>query len=123
MLAREAPVSAVSLAAKNAETSRQPTTTKNAIECMASNLCVGASISRKAGAHFSGSYAVCQLPRQKISHRRGLHVRRDCGAADRLQQDEGELAAPDLLVLRHQRHQGIGVRQPFLREACDILQP
>ena len=46
----------------------------------------------------------------------------DHRAADRLQQDEGQLAALDLLVLRHQRHQRVGIRQPFLGEAGDILQ-
>ena len=40
----------------------------------------------------------------------------------RLQQDEGQLAALDLLVLRHQRHQRVGIRQPVLGEACDVLQ-
>ncbi len=45
------------------------------------------------------------------------------GPADRSHQDEGELAALHLLVLRHQRHQRVGVREPFLREAGDVLQP
>jgi hypothetical protein len=42
MLAREAPVSAVSLAAKNAETNRQQTTIKKPIECIVLNLSPGA---------------------------------------------------------------------------------
>jgi len=63
-----------------------------------------------------------QLGFQKITNQRRLDVGRYHGAADGLQQDEGELAALDLLVLRHQRHQRIGIRQPFLGKSRDILQ-
>src|SRR5438105_12130362 len=94
MLAREAPVSAVSLAAKNADTRRQATTMENVNQSMT---CL---------------FFPRQLFFQKIANQRRLDVGRNHGAADRLEQDEGKLAVLDLLVLRHQRHQRIGVRKP-----------
>ena len=59
---------------------------------------------------------------QEIANQRRFDVVGDHGAADRLQQDEGEPAALDLLVLRHQRHQRVGIGEPFLGKAGDILQ-
>ena len=62
-----------------------------------------------------------QLGFQKIANQRRLHVRSNHGTADRLEQDEGEPAALDLLVLSHQRHQRVGVGEPFLGKSGDIL--
>src|SRR6267154_204019 len=80
MLAREAPVSAVSLAEKNAETSSKATTMDNVSQSV-----------------MSTSF-LCQLGFQEIANQRRFDVGRNHGAADRLQQDEGEPAALDLLV-------------------------
>src|SRR4029078_7539116 len=131
MLASEAPVRAVSLAAKKPDTSRQTMTMENPSQSMQhSGLLV---LTRFLDANryplrlktlwfFRASDLLRELLFQEIAHRRGLDVPGDDGAPHRLQQDEGELAARDLLVLRHQRHQRIGVGKPFLREARDILQ-
>src|SRR4051794_28230845 len=105
MLAREAPVSAVSLAAKKAETSRQAMTIEK----------VNQSILVLAFAR--------QLPFEKIANQCGFDIWRDHGAAYGLEQDESQLAALDLLVLRHQRQQRVGAGQAFLRKAGDVLQP
>ena len=59
---------------------------------------------------------------RKLANQSRLDVVCDHRAADRLQQDERQPAALDLLVLRHQRHQRVGIRQPFLRKARDVLQ-
>src|SRR5665213_1949625 len=72
MLAREAPVSAVSLAAKNAETRRQPTTMEIVNQSMACNS-LHLSLER-------------QLGLQKIPHQRRLDIGNDHGAADGLKQ-------------------------------------
>src|SRR5450631_4494475 len=107
MLARDALVSAVSLAAKNAETRRQPMTMENVSQSM----CV----------IFTSSTS-CQFGLQKIAYQRRLDVGSDHGATDRFKQDESEPAALDLLVLRHQRHQRVGVGEPLLGKSRDILQ-
>src|SRR6185369_12799803 len=59
---------------------------------------------------------------EKIAHHRWLDIRNNHGTADRLEQDEGEPATSDLLVLRHQRHQRVGIGKAFLRKSGDILQ-
>src|SRR6476659_4949274 len=114
MLARDAPISAVSLAAKNAETTRQAMTIESASQSMTSLHLVWSTIFRKTASALryrdsSGpDHALVfsrQLALKKTVNQRRLDVIGNYGAADRLQQNEGELAALDLLVLRHQGHQ------------------
>src|SRR5579871_977170 len=102
ILARDEPVSAVSLAAKNAEISSRTMTMRNESQCIV--------------------LASAQLALQEGVDGRRLDVRRDHGLTQRLQQNERQAPAPDLLVLRHQRHQRIRVTDAFLRESGDILQ-
>src|SRR3974390_714139 len=59
---------------------------------------------------------------EKIPNNRRFDARSDHGASDRLEQDEGEMSAFDLLVLSHQRHQRVGIGQTFLSESANILQ-
>src|ERR1700761_7006300 len=110
MLAREAPVSAVSLAAKNADTKRQNITMENVIQSM----CVCHLSGSSPKSQYSDSEVRSILRRttepsrqpgfEKIANHRRLDIRSDHGATDRLEQDKGETSALDLLVLRHQRH-------------------
>src|SRR5882724_5373816 len=71
---------------------------------------------------FSGSCSAFQPGFQKIANHRRFDVGSDHGAADRREQDEGEPSALDLLVLRHQRHQRVGIAKPFLGKSGDVLQ-
>src|ERR1700712_256998 len=113
MLARDAPVNAVSLAAKNAETSSKATTTDNVSQSMRwFSLHLGwSTITAVQRFALVGSCSgfLRQLGLEKIANQRRLNVRSNHRPADRLEQDEGEPAALDLLVLRHQRHQRIGI--------------
>src|SRR6516225_6369919 len=104
MLAREAPVSAVSLAAKNADIPNSATTMENVIQFMTSSL-----LGR-------------ELRLKKPTHSRRLDVLCNHRTTDSLQQDESQAAAAHLLVLRHQRHQRIGIGEPFLRKPRDLVQ-
>src|SRR4029077_6609907 len=115
------PISAVSLAAKNAEIRRQTITTENVIQSMREIhfICIDAMTTlesplQKAGPHFSVSCSGFQLAFQKITNHRRFDVGSDHGATDRSKQDEREPSALDLLVLRHQRHQRIGIAESFL---------
>src|SRR6516225_6446588 len=54
---------------------------------------------------------------EKIPNNRRFDARSDHGASDRLEQDEGEMSAFDLLVLSHQRHQRVSIGQTFLGES------
>src|ERR1700712_2948191 len=112
MLARDAPVSAVSLAEKNADTSRQARTTENVSQSMT-----------KYSLHPEMELSLLsQFGGEEITHQRRLDIVGNHRAADCLEQDEGEPAALDLLVLRHQRQQRVGVRKPFLGKSRDVLQ-
>ena len=71
---------------------------------------------------FADAFWLGFYPLSWIAHQRRLDIVCDHRAANRLQQDEGQPAALDLLVLRHQRHQGVGIRKPFLGEARNVLQ-
>src|SRR5215218_5072080 len=137
MLARDAPISAVSLAAKNADTKRQTMTIENAIQSMMCNhfICGWSMIFSENRLHFALTQArwvelrsnpilnlTRQLGFQKIANQRRLDVVGNHGASDCLKQDEGEPAALDLLVLAHQRHQRVGIRKALLGKSCDILQ-
>src|SRR3984893_18103617 len=105
MLARDAPVSAVSLAAKKAEAPSSAAIMQNVSQSMARSL----------------RFAL-QLRLQEVANFRRIDVPCDDGATDGFEQDEGQLAAPNFLVLRHQSQQRVGIRKPFLREASDVLQ-
>src|SRR5499427_4740114 len=105
MLARDAPVSAVSLAAKNADAPSSAAIMQKVSQSMARSL----------------RFAL-QLYLQEVAHPRRIDIPGNHRAANGLKQDEGQLAAPDFLVLRHQGHQRVGVSEPFLREARNILQ-
>src|SRR6266851_397588 len=59
---------------------------------------------------------------QKIANQRRLDIGSNHGATDRLQQNKGELAALDLLVLRHQRQQRVGIAESLLGKSRDVLQ-
>src|ERR1700744_1036693 len=130
MLARDAPVSAVSLAAKNADAASSATMMERVSQFMSrcsvsyakSMIVLQTGSARRAN---TGPSCRSRLPPvlQKIAHPRGLDIPGDHRTADRFEQDEGQTAAAHLFVLRHQRHQRIGIRQSFLCEACDILQP
>src|SRR5437763_14268292 len=97
MLAREAPVSAVSLAAKNAEMRRQNTTLERPSQ----------SMHLQPFSHASD--LLRELFLEEVTYRSGLDVVGDDGAPDRLQQNERQLAALDLLVLRHQAQERVGI--------------
>src|SRR4051794_20195303 len=106
--AREAPVSAVSLAEKNAETSRQPMTMENVSQSMATITQVGVICTSGAG----------KLARKKVTNQRRLDIGDDHRLTDGFQQDEGQPSAPDLLILRHQFQHRIGA-DLFLGKARD----
>src|SRR6185369_11697529 len=48
-----------------------------------------------------------QFLREEVAHLRGIDIRRDERVADAAHQNEGQLAALHLLVLRDQLHQGV----------------
>ena len=79
MLAREAPVSAVSLAEKKAETNRQPMTIERVSQ---SNLFHPDGVKRQRSRF--GQFGL-----EKITHQGRLDIVGDHRAADRLEQDEG----------------------------------
>ena len=60
---------------------------------------------------------------QEVTHRSRVNIIGDDSLPDGFEQNEGQLAALHLLVLRQQRHQPIGVGEAFLREARNVLQP
>ena len=91
MLAREDAVSAVSLPAKNADSSRQTRTTSRESQSVA--VIVALSLSAR-NARTSAA----------------LDVVLDEGLADAAHQNEGELAALHFLVLRDQVHQRVDAR-------------
>src|SRR4051794_14923294 len=125
MLAREAPVSAVSLAAKKAETKRQPTTTKKPTECMGPFLCLAHDLVGKPVTTFpdhARSGLTCRFPYQKFPRRRGRIIGLSVASSNYLQQDERNFATLHPPVLLHQHHQRFGSGKPFLREARNILQ-
>src|ERR1700689_4572902 len=76
MLARDAPVSAVSLMEKNAEISRQKMTMENVSQFMT-----------RRSLHLN---LARQLALEKIANQRRLDIGRDNGLADRFQQDESK---------------------------------
>src|ERR1700722_14594442 len=123
MLAREAPVSAVSLAEKNAETYRQAMTMESVTQSMARCSLHQWLANDLSKIRVDPCLDLARQPGlQKIADQRRLDVRGNHGTADRLQQDEGEPAALALLVLRHKRHQRVGVAKPFLGKSGDVLQ-
>ena len=91
MLAREEAVSAVSLPAKNADSSRQTNTIT--------------SESQSCRDHYLG-----ELVGKEGAHLGRADVVFDEGLADAAHQDEGELAALHFLVLRDQIHQCVDAR-------------
>src|SRR5579871_1154069 len=105
MLEREAPVSAVSLAAKNAEALSSANMMEN----------VSQSMTRP-------SVPARELCLEKIAHPRRLDILCDHGAADCLKQNESQPPTSHLFVLCHQIHQRVGIREPFLRKSRYILQ-
>src|SRR5689334_17695499 len=86
----EAAVSAVSAPEKKAESNRQSTTTRTAIQ--------GSTLTSAPPPCMSG---LRQLRGEEVPHRTGIDAARDEAFADAARQDEGESAALDLLVLVH----------------------
>src|SRR3974390_1483479 len=95
MLAREAPVSAVSLAAKNPDAPSSATMMEKVNQFMtrSSLLYLRKHISFTTRQNAGPVDALSpELALQEIAHPGGLHILCDHRAADRLQQNEGELA-------------------------------
>src|SRR3954453_9576237 len=69
---------------------------------------------------FNSRFA-CELTHEEFADQRWLDIGHDRRAADRFEQNEGKLAALDLLVLRHQPHQRVRA-DFFLGETGDVLQ-
>src|SRR5262249_19591230 len=94
--AREKPVSAVSLPEKKNDSTRQITMTPREIQSS-----VNIALSTLLG----------ELFLNEGPHFGGLDIGRDEGATDASNQDEGQLATLDLLVLADQIHQPVSVGQ------------
>src|SRR5665811_616228 len=116
MLAREEAVSAVSLPAKNADSSSNTNTVMIASQSWASISLDSDPLSLNQRDRLSGS-------RVKFVGEEGAHLGRtdvilDEGRSDAAHQDKGELAALHFLVLRDQVHQRVDARHA----AGDIFQ-
>src|SRR5262245_22375240 len=94
--ARENPVSAVSLAEKKNDTAKQKTMMAREIQ---------------SSVNIAWSTLLGELFLNEGSHLGGLDVGRDEGATNASNQDEGQLASLDLLVLADQIHQPVRIRQ------------
>src|SRR6185295_1755456 len=68
--------------------------------------------SRRAGKP-AAACGLADLARQEIAYRCRRNIARGERLADTARQDERELAGADLLVLGHERQQGLG-RRPFV---------
>ena len=91
-------------------TSANSAATKNALaasrKSASSRLMIVAVIvayARRRAAHAG------QFLREEVAHLRGIDIGRDERLPDAAHQDEGQLAAPHLLVLRDQLHQGVRI--------------
>src|ERR1700760_1601608 len=124
MLAREAPVSAVSLSAKKPDAASSTMTTENVIQSMTPmSLCICTADVPLPVLNTADQSAAAREPDlQEIADLRRIDIFGDHGAADRFHQNKSQLAALDLLVLRHQRQQPISVTKPFLGKTCNVLQ-